>query len=268
MTENLKAGSTPTNPTSTGGSTIAGAAGGGGGGAAAEGIQQQLHLKEAETRLGQIRGQQVARSLDLDTDPAGARVILAHNMNGRQVQELATSLRQPERNQWAFVRSNASNENRLSTLWADGAPRQTDHFLEFRAPAQHIEAAARDKYFSTSYAVSAPTTQPAKQVGDNIAADNAGLTREEANVKAGAALNLPAEDRSVTAAFYEILQQDRFNSPTTRPAAQDVFACYIVLQNPPLARGAGAAPATQPFTAGRPTTAPAAAQPALPDTAR
>jgi hypothetical protein len=227
----------------------------------------------AELSDGSLRMKQVQRSLnDAEagySEITGARVILAHNMNGRQVQELATSLSQPERNQWAIVRANTGTQyGRLAvtttTTTVEERQRQlTDNLMAYKTTAQQSETFNAEK-FVTSIPTLTSTTRPAQhqQLKENIAPSTAGLSPTATDPQAQAATvnetKAPAQD------FFQKLLVEESRVPSTQPFRGETFACYIVVQSPTTR---GPAPTTQPLTAGRPTTAPApAAQPS--DTAR
>ncbi len=238
-----------------------GGAGGGGQVVFGGGDHRRLRVEE-QVRLKQ----QVMETVN---ERSGARVILAHNMNGQQVRELARTLSQPERGRWATVTDVAYD--RLAGEWGgvDFAEQQLgQQQLSFRG-TQTTESLSK---FAHGVNLTAPTTRPSDQVAVNINPAEAGLTLSQPDTAAKNG-TIITNNTTEQYTFNKQLEQTPARqtvlavAPATQPHA-NLFACYIVLQPSGGPQGASA-PTTQPTAAARPTTAPtsptappAAAQPA------
>src|SRR5258705_368491 len=100
-----------------------------------------------------------------DQENAGARVILARNMNDQQVQDLAACLSQPERNLYATVhldRSDAYRGTGLATLARLDDKDQKQHSLAYERSVQENEVMLREKVVAANAPPVAPTTRPAE----------------------------------------------------------------------------------------------------------
>ncbi|HEV8606603.1 MAG TPA: zf-HC2 domain-containing protein [Tepidisphaeraceae bacterium] len=238
------------------------------------GVNDEVKAKNGRVGGGQgvaggavLSRQQQLRAQLTDQDGEGARVILARNMNDQQVRDLARSLSQPERNQWATVRRDVSDEYRRNALAVLEGSDQKEHLLTYQVAVQENEVMLRGKLAANAPAVVAPTTRPAEVVALNIKPAEAGLTREvEAQNRVTGTLlgkGVPSDFAYVEPAQQAPGQQQAFAiSPTTQPIAArraETFNCVIVFENATTAKAAGTA--TQPV-AGKPSTAPTAAPPA------
>jgi hypothetical protein len=225
-----------------------------------------------------LRQQQV-RGLQFDQENAGARVILARNMNDQQVRDLAACMSQPERNVYATVqldRSDAYRSTALASVTRFGENDQKEQSLAYQRPVQENEVMLRQKVVAANApAAVGPATKPAESFALNIKPNEAGLTRgasdDAIRVNGTIAPNSTPSDFN----FAEVNQQVRVPAqqqalfaaaPTTQPVlgrgTRDLYTCVIVVQNTSIARASG--PATQPV-AGKPATAPTgtpAAEPA------
>jgi len=222
-----------------------------------------------------FKQQQQLRGVQQLADEDGAAcVILARNMNGQQVRDLARSLSQPERNLYARVqleRSDAYRQTALTTLARSSDQKGKEHFLadqQKAVPEQDVMLREKE-VVANAAAVVGPTTRPA-EAALAIKPAEAGLNRAESDPaqKVAVASNVAPNDF----AFIQPAQQPQVPSqqqgyfaiaPTTQPESarggRELFTCVIVVQNNTANLRAGAA-TTQPV-AGKPTTAPAAAQP-------
>jgi hypothetical protein len=232
--------------------------------------------------------QQQVRAVQWDQDST-ACVILARDMNDQQVRELARSLSQPERNLYATVqmdRSDVYRRTALASLARTGENEVKDVALAYRQQAVQLQAVqlkenevVREKVFAANApAVVGPATRPAEELTLNIKANDAGLSRGEADVTARINGTTTGTISPSDYAFAEAVQQPQLpaqqqaffvTTPTTQPgldARQNLFTCVIVVQNSTsAAKAAGAA--TQPI-AGKPATAPANPPPAAGEPAK
>ena len=210
----------------------------------------------------------------LADDDGTARVILARNMNGQQVRDLARSLSQPERNVYArvqFERSDVYRQTALATLERSSDQNDKQHFLSFqRQLVEEKEVMLGEKGVAANApaVVVGPTTRPAEATL-SIKPAEAGLNRAENEVAArlgSVTPNAASNDFALQVTQQQQVpaqQQGYFAiAPTTQPdsirGARDLYTCVIVVQNNTTARAAIST--TQPV-AGKPTTSPAAAQP-------
>ncbi len=192
-----------------------------------------------------LRQQEVSAVQQLADGDNAACVILARNMNGRQVRELTRSLSQPERNVYATAQLERSDTYGRSTLatFARSSDQQ-DHFLSYqRQPVDEKELMLREKVVAANApAVVGPTTRPAEQPILSIKPSEAGLTRAEtelnASVNAVAPNTTPNDFAFVQGAQQPqpAQQQGYFAiAPTTQPestrAGRDLYTCVIVVQN-------------------------------------
>lgn len=217
--------------------------------------------------------QQQFRSLSL-ADADAACVVIARDMNGQQVRELARSLSQPERNVYATVQMDrAGTYSRTASVTLGRA--NTDEFSE-QVPANQqralheAEVMLKDKAIAgNAPALVGPSTRPATE-GLNIKPSEAGLSRGDGENASRAGGTITA-NISPDFAFKEAGQQlpaqqqaNYFGAAATQPVAAagrlDTFTCVIVVQNN-TAKAAG--PATTQPIAGKPaTTAPTEPAPA------
>src|SRR5205823_6196299 len=171
----------------------------------------------------QVRGVQ-----QLADEDGTARVILARNMNGQQVHDLARSLSQPERNVYARVqleRSDAYRQTALATLERSSDQNDKQHFLSFqRQLVEEKEVMLGEKGVAANApaVVVGPTTRPAEATL-SIKPAKAGLTRAENEVAAplgSVTPNAAPNDYSfqVTQQQVPAQQQGYFAiAPTTQP---------------------------------------------------
>jgi len=227
--------------------------------------------------------QQQVRPVQWDQDSA-ACVILARDKNDQQVRELARSLSQPERNLYATVQMDRSDSYRRlarATLARSGENDAKELSLAYRQQAVQMKEneLVREKVVAANApAVAVPATRPAEEVALNIKANDAGLSRGQADVAARINGTTAGYISPSDYAFAEAIQQPQLPgqqqaffgiAPTTQPgwdARNNLFTCVIVVQNSTTAARA-AGPATQPI-AGKPATAPTSSPPAAAEPAK
>jgi len=246
------------------------------------GVNEALHSKLTQSTAGSVsagtlvlRQQQVRAVQQLADQEGAACVILARNMNGQQVRELAQSLSQPERNLYARVqleRADAYRQNALVALDRSSDKDQKEHFLSYeRQPVQENEVLLREKVVAANApAIAGPITRPSEPLATlAIKPAEAGITRSEGDAggRINVANNATPSNFSLQGAQQPLApaqQQQTYLAlaPTTQPDANrgrgDLFTCVILVQNTGSARAA--IPSTQPTQtiAGKPTTAPSA----------
>jgi hypothetical protein len=219
--------------------------------------------------LQQQRQQQLTDHLsEIDT----ACVVIARDMNGQQVRELARSLSQPERNLFATVQLENADSYRHTTLGTLGRTDTNDWALRapnFARPVQENELMLKDRAAANAPAVVGPATRPAPELSLAIKPEEAGLSRAEGDKTVNGTVAATERfhygvDLSGDAKQVPVQQGAYFAAnPTTQPLAglkPDVFTCVIVVQNNSTVRAAGAT--TQPVVGKPTTTAPTEPPPA------